>query len=291
LIWKDKRKILMKTVRFKNGCVVPALGMGSWNIGDSVASRSEEIASLRTGLDQGLTVIDTAEMYGSGRSEHLVGEAIVNRRSDVFLISKVLPSNATYEGTLKSCEASLKRLGTGFLDLYLLHWRGGVPLSETVDAFENLVERGLIRQWGVSNFDTDDMIELESTTAGCAANQILYNLEARGADFDLIDQDSTSDIVTIAYSPLGQGGELLNASVLDEIAAKHETPAGPATPAQIALAWTLAKPGILAIPKAGTRRHMQENIAALSITLRPEDLARLDNHFPPPRHKTPLEMI
>ncbi|WP_122050623.1 aldo/keto reductase [Asaia bogorensis] len=281
----------MQTVRFDSGDVVPALGMGSWNIGDSTAHRAEEIASLHSGLDQGLRVIDTAEMYGSGRSEHLVGEAIADRRSDVFLVSKVLPSNATREGTIRSCEASLKRLGTGFLDLYLLHWRGGVPLAETVEAFETLVSRGLIRHWGVSNFDTEDMHELEDTSSGCAANQILYNLDARGVDFDLIEHNSAGRVVTMAYSPLGQGGELLNAPVLAEIAREHETRSGPATPAQIALAWTLRKPGILSIPKAGTRRHMQENIAALSITLREEDMTRLNDYFPSPKHKMPLEMI
>ncbi|CDG40958.1 MULTISPECIES: aldo/keto reductase [Asaia] len=281
----------MKTVRFSDGTTVPALGMGSWNIGDSTAGKTEEIASLRAGLDRGLKVIDTAEMYGNGRSERLVGEAISNRRSDVFLVSKVLPSNATFDGTIQSCQTSLKRLGTDHLDLYLLHWQGGVPLTETVEAFEALIEKGLIRRWGVSNFDTEDMQDLEGVTSDCAANQILYNLEARGVDYDLLARDRAAGIVTMAYSPLGQGGDLLASPVLAEIAREHETAAGPATPAQIALAWTLRNANVLSIPKAGTLRHLQENIAALSITLRDIDLARIDAHFPPPRRKTSLEMI
>lgn len=281
----------MKKVRFRDGHVVPALGMGSWNIGDSTATRAQEIASLRTGLDAGLSVIDTAEMYGSGRSERLVGEAIRGRRDEVFLISKVLPSNASYEKTLRSCEASLDRLGTDRLDLYLLHWRGGVPLEETVEALTHLQTQGMIRRWGVSNFDTEDMQELDALGADCAANQILYNLEARGVEFDLLAHDRAEGIVSIAYSPLGQGGSLLDDDILADIAKNHETSSGPASPAQVALAWTLRQPNLLAIPKAGSRAHMCENIAALDLVLRDEDQARLDASFAPPRRKTPLEMI
>jgi len=281
----------MKKVSFRDGTSVPALGMGSWNIGDSTATRAEEIASLRAGLDAGLSVIDTAEMYGSGRSERLVGEAIRGRRDEVFLISKVLPSNASYEKTLRSCEASLDRLGTDRLDLYLLHWRGGVPLEETVEALTHLQTQGMIRRWGVSNFDTEDMQELDVLGADCAANQILYNLEARGVEFDLLAHDRAEGIVSIAYSPLGQGGALLGDDILADIAKNHETSSGPASPAQIALAWTLRQPNLLAIPKAGSRAHMCENIAALDLVLRDEDQARLDARFAPPRRKTPLEMI
>jgi len=281
----------MKQVVFRDGLSVPALGMGSWNIGDSVASRAEEIASLQEGLDLGLSVIDTAEMYGSGRSERLVGEAIRGRRDQVFLVSKVLPSNATYEGTLSSCTASLERLGTDHLDLYLLHWRGGVPLEETLDALVHLQDQGLIRRWGVSNFDTEDMEELDSLNEDCAANQILYNLEARGVDHDLLARDRQAQIVSMAYSPLGQGGALLHEPVLATIARAHATKNGPATPAQIALAWTIRHPNLLSIPKAGSRRHLRENIAALSIELTSEDLAQLDAHFTPPDEKRPLEMI
>lgn len=281
----------MKTVTFRDGCSVPALGMGSWNMGDSNASRAEEIASLRAGLDAGLSVIDTAEMYGSGRSERLVGEAIDGQRHAVFLISKVLPSNATFDGTIRSCQASLKRLGTDYLDLYLLHWRGGVPLEETVEAMEHLKSRGAIRRWGVSNFDTEDMEELDALDTSCSANQILYNLEARGIEYDLLDHDRDNKVVSIAYSPLGQGGELLDDPVLGQIARTYETPSGIASPAQIALAWTLRNPNVLSIPKAGRRAHLRANLEALSITLRDDDLRQLDAHFRPPQHKTPLQMI
>lgn len=294
-VWRLRREIekefLMKTVIFRDGCTVPALGMGSWNMGDSNASRAEEVASLRAGLDAGLSVIDTAEMYGSGRSERLVGEAIDGRRQAVFLISKVLPSNATFDGAIKSCQASLKRLGTDYLDLYLLHWRGGVPLEETVEAMEHLKARGAIKRWGVSNFDTEDMEELDALDTSCAANQILYNLEARGIEYDLLDHDRDSRIVSITYSPLGQGGALLDDPVLGQIARTYETKSGIASPAQIALAWTLRNPNVLPIPKAGSRAHLRDNLEALSITLREKDLAQLDAHFRPPSQKTPLQMI
>ncbi|GBQ09471.1 aldo/keto reductase [Swaminathania salitolerans] len=283
----------MKTVTFRNGVSVPALGMGSWNLGDSKANRADEVASLRAGLDSGLSVIDTAEMYGSGRSEQLVGEAIAGRRDEVFLISKVLPSHASRSGTRQSCQDSLRRLGTDRLDLYLLHWRGSVPLEETVDTLIALQQDGLIRQWGVSNFDTEDMEELDAIAGAetCAANQILYNLEERGAEFDLLARDRENDIVTIAYSPLGQGGDLLHDPVLAEIARDHETASGPATPAQIALAWTISRSNVLSIPKAGSLRHFRENRAALDIVLTSGDRDRLDARFGPPRHKTPLAMI
>jgi len=281
----------MKKVRFGDSASVPALGMGSWNLGDSTASRNEEIASLHMGLDAGLSVIDTAEMYGRGRSEHLVGEAIRNRRKEVFLISKVLPSNASFSKTLRSCEASLDRLGTDYLDLYLLHWRGSIPLEETIEALTTLKAKGMIRRWGVSNFDTDDMRELDLLSSDCAANQILYNLEARGAEFDLLTRDRNAGIVSIAYSPLGQGGDLLHDPVLTDIARHHETETGPASPAQIALAWTLRHPNILAIPKAGTRTHMRDNIAALDLELTGKECEQLDKRFSPPQYKTPLEMI
>ncbi|GBQ87928.1 aldo/keto reductase [Asaia krungthepensis] len=281
----------MKTVIFRDRHEVPALGMGTWNMGDSTQTRAEEMASLRLGLDSGLSVIDTAEMYGSGRSERLVGEAIKGRRDEAFLISKVVPSNATYEGTLKSCQASLRRLGTGHLDLYLLHWRGSVPLEETIEAMEHLQERGDIIRWGVSNFDTQDMTDIEAHTVSCAANQILYNLEARGIDYDLLARDAEKGVVSIAYSPLGQGGSLLDDPILKTVARRHETASGPATPAQIALAWTLRQANILSIPKAGTRHHLQENIDALALVLDDRDLADLDSCFPPPTHKSALEMI
>lgn len=284
---------MTRKVRFKSGIEVPALGMGTWNMGDDVSLRSDEIASLQAGLDAGLRVIDTAEMYGNGRSESVVGEAIEKRRDDVFLVSKVLPSNASAKGVLRSCTDSLKRLRTDYVDLYLLHWRGSVPLEETFEAFEKLRDRGMIRSWGVSNFDTDDMEKVELTDHGenCVVNQVLYSLSHRGIEFDLLEEDRARQAVTMAYSPLGQGGGMLKDNVLAKIARKHTTSQGPATPAQIALAWVLRQPSLIAIPKAGSKKHLLENIAAQGIRLNDDDLAALDKAFPPPRKKVPLEVI
>ncbi|MBF0861450.1 aldo/keto reductase [Gluconobacter kanchanaburiensis] len=281
----------MKTVTLRNGVTVPALGMGTWNVGDSAARRTDEIESLRRGLEAGLRVIDTAEMYGNGRSETLVGEAIADVRDDVYLVSKVLPSNASYDGVRKACRRSLKHLGTDWLDLYLLHWRGGTPLEETIRAFEDLREEGLIGGWGVSNFDIDDMEEVESLSGSCLANQVLYNLEHRGTEFDLLEHDREEGTVTMAYSPLGQGGELLDHPALKEVASRHETSLGPADAAQIALAWVLRRPNVMAIPKAGSPKHVAGNLASLEIGLTAADLKTLDNAFPPPKRKVSLAMI
>ncbi|AQU86874.1 oxidoreductase [Komagataeibacter nataicola] len=283
----------MKTVTFPNGTTVPALGMGTWNMGDSDSRRADEIKSIHAGLEAGIRVVDTAEMYGSGRSEKLVGEAIRGRRDDVFLVSKVLPSNASRKGVRRACEASLKRLGTEYLDLYLLHWEGSEPLEETIAGFDDLVAADLIGSWGVSNFDTDGMREVESITATtpCAANQVLYSLDYRGAEFDLLARDRAAGIVTMAYSPLGQGGDLLRAPVLKQVAARHKTSLGPASPAQIALAWVLRQENVLAIPKAGSPKHQHENFAATEITLTRDDLAEIDAAIAPPRRKEPLAMI
>ncbi len=281
----------MKTVTLRNGVTVPALGMGTWNIGDSAARRVNEIESLRQGLEAGLKVVDTAEMYGNGRSEDLVGEAIADVRDDVYLVSKVVPSNASYDGVRKACRRSLKHLGTDWLDLYLLHWRGGTPLEETIRAFEDLKDDGLIRGWGVSNFDVDDMEEIESLSGNCLVNQVLYNLEHRGTEFDLLDHDLNSETVTMAYSPLGQGGELLDHPALKDVASRHETSQGPADPAQIALAWVLHRPNIMAIPKAGSPKHVAGNLASLEISLTDADLKTLDGAFPPPKRKVSLAMI
>lgn len=281
----------MKTVTFRNGVTVPALGMGTWNVGDTPAQRYSEIESLRAGIEAGLRVIDTAEMYGSGRSEALVGEAVADCRDEVFLVSKVLPSNASYEGTLKACQRSLRYLGVGRLDLYLLHWVGGEPLDETIRAFETLQQDGLIGAWGVSNFDVDDMEEVHAVSERCAANQILYSLEHRGVEFDLLPHDQRDDVVTMAYSPLGQGGRLLRHPALAQVAARHETSLGPATAAQIALAFVLHRENILAIPKAGKVEHLRLNIAAQEIVLHANDLAILDHAFPPPQRKLSLAMI
>jgi len=280
-----------KTVTLRSGVTVPALGMGTWNVGDRRDRRADEIKSLQSGIEYGLRVIDTAEMYGSGRSENLVGEAIEGLRDDVYLVSKVLPSNASYKGVQSSCRASLKRLRTDVLDLYLLHWRGGVPLSETVRGMEQLQADGLIREWGVSNFDVDDMEELEEVSNGCAANQVLYSLDYRGPEFDLLDADAEREVVTMAYSPLGQGGEMLRNPALKEVAARHETSRGPATAAQVALAWVLRRENVLAIPKASSPAHLHENAVSTEIELSKDDLAVIDRAFAPPKRKTSLAML
>ncbi|MBB2178005.1 aldo/keto reductase [Gluconacetobacter tumulicola] len=284
---------MVNSVMFPGGARVPALGMGTWALGDSAERRTQEIASLRLGLDLGLRVVDTAEMYGAGRSERLVGEAIAGRRDEVFLVTKVLPSNASRAGVAASCRASLRRLGTDRIDLYLLHWRGAVPLGETIGAFERLKREGLIGAWGVSNFDVGDLDDLARVASPdpCAANQILYSLDYRGVEFDLLEADRRRSIVTMAYSPLGQGGDLLHQPVLERIADRHETSLGPATPAQVALAWVLRQPGMLAIPKAGSPQHQRENVAATELVLTSEDLAAIDRSIPPPRRKVPLAMI
>ncbi|MEV6236003.1 aldo/keto reductase [Lentzea sp. NPDC051838] len=273
------------TVTLPSGESVPALGMGTWMMAEARSSRATEIAALREGLDLGLTLIDTAEMYGSGAAESLVGEALGGRRDEVFLVSKVLPSNASVAGTVRACEASLRRLGTDRLDLYLLHWRGGVPLSATVEAFAGLVSAGKIRHWGVSNFDLADMRELVALPGFCQTNQILYNLSRRGPEHDLLPWHASAGMPIMAYSPVEQG-RLLRSPVLASVAARHD-----ATPAQVALAWVLRLPHVNAIPKAGTVEHVRENARALELRLSTEDLAELDGAFPPPSGPGPLEML
>lgn len=274
-------------VTFPNGVAVPSLGQGTWNMGDDPDRKKEEIEALRTGIELGMTVIDTAEMYGNGRSERLVGEAIREIRDRVFLISKVLPSNASRQGTIKACEASLKRLDTDFLDLYLLHWQGRHPFTETVEAMLRLQEAGKIKQWGVSNMDVRQMNEFFDIPGGdsCAADEVLYNLTRRGIEYDLLPWCEARQLPLIAYSPVEQG-RLLKEPALAEIARTHQ-----ATPAQIALAWVLRKSGIIAIPKAADPAHVRENYKSLSIILTPEEEHRLDEAFPPPNRKKALEMI
>ena len=276
----------MKTLEIA-GRTIPQLGQGTWNIGDSASTRAAEIASLRRGVELGLTLIDTAEMYGSGRSESLVGEAIAFIRDRVQLVSKVLPSNASKEGTIRACEDTLKRLRVETLDLYLLHWRGRYPLRETVEAFSHLLDQGKIRAWGVSNFDVDDMEELFATPGGsaCAANQVLYNPEHRGIEFDLLPWCRQRNVTVMAYSPLGQAGSLLKSAALRGVAQKHAV-----SPAQAALAWCLRQP-VLAIPKAGSIAHIEENAAAEGLELDAEDLAAIDSAFPAPKRKQPLGML
>ncbi|MET9630268.1 aldo/keto reductase [Lentzea sp. NPDC006480] len=273
------------TVTLPSGEIVPALGMGTWMMAEHPSLRAAEIAALREGLDLGLALIDTAEMYGSGASESLVGEAVRGRRDEVFLVSKVLPSNASVSGTVRACEASLRRLGTDRLDLYLLHWRGSVLLSQTVEAFTGLVSSGKIRHWGVSNFDLADMRELVELSGSCQTNQILYNLSRRGPEYDLLPWHASAGLPIMAYSPVEQG-RLLGSPVLASVAARHD-----ATPAQVALAWVLRLPGVIAIPKAGSAAHVRENAAASALRLSSEDLAELDRAFPPPAGPEPLEML
>ncbi|MPV99493.1 aldo/keto reductase [Bombella apis] len=279
------------TVTLRNGITLPALGMGTWRMGDDAAQRAHEVHSLQSGLDSGLRIIDTAEMYGHGRSEEVVGEALRGRRDQAFLISKVLPGNATSRGTIEACERSLRHLNTDHLDLYLLHWPGSTPFTETLYAFETLKERGLIRDWGVSNFDTADMNDLAELGAYPLVNQILYSLEYRGTEYDLLPRDEQAHITSMAYCPIGQGGELLHHPALRAIAHQHETSLGRATPAQIALAWVLRRRNMIAIPKAGTPHHQALNIAAQEIRLSHDDLAALDEAFPPPDGKETLAVI
>jgi len=276
----------LSTVRLPSGIDVPALGLGTWNMGERPRDAAVEADALRLGLDLGMNLIDTAEMYGSGGAEEVVREAIAGRRDEAFLVSKVLPSNASRAGAVRACEASLKRLATDRIDLYLLHWRGGVPLTETIGAFDTLKAAGKILYWGVSNFDTEDMEELaDAGGSAVEANQVLYNLERRGIEYDLLPQAGARGLPVMAYSPIGQGG-LAKDPRIAGIAARHA-----ATPAQIALAWVLRRPGVIAIPKAARPEHVRQNRAALNIQLTAADLKELDAAFPPPRRKQRLEML
>ncbi|MBX9798586.1 MAG: aldo/keto reductase [Burkholderiaceae bacterium] len=277
----------MRKTKLPSGLAVPVLGQGTWYMGDEAHRRADEIASLRLGLDLGMTLIDTAEMYGDGASEKLVGEAIAGRRDEVFLVSKVLPSNASRSGTIAACERSLRRLGTDCIDLYLLHWRGRTPFAETIAAFEALQDAGKIRYWGVSNMDVDDMREIARAPGGdaMATNQVLYNLTRRGIEYDLLPQAQDSGLPLMAYSPIEQG-RLTDYPEVQDIADRHGV-----TPAQVALAWVLRQEGVIAIPKASTPEHVRENRAALDLQLTAEDLEELDDMFPPPDGPEPLEMI
>ena len=277
----------MRMTILPSGEAVAALGQGTWYMGDTPARRPVELAALRAGIALGMTLIDTAEMYGDGAAERLVGEATQGCRDQVFIVSKVLPHHATRRGTVAACEASLKRLETDRIDLYLLHWRGSVPLEETLAGFADLQRTGKIRHWGVSNFDVDDMDELRAIDGGAtvAADQVLYNLTRRGIEFDLLPQCAASGVPVMAYSPIEQG-RLSRHPALMDIAARHQ-----AAPAAVALAWALRQPGMIAIPKASTVSHVEQNHAALDISLNGDDLAALDRAFAPPRSKQPLEMI
>ena len=278
---------MMKFVNLGANERVPALGMGSWNIGDRQVRRSEEIRSLQRGIDLGMGLIDTAEMYGEGAAEKRVGEAIAGRRDQVFLVSKLYPHHATKTGTIAACERSLARLGTDRIDLYLLHWRGNVPFAETIGAFERLQRDGKIRHWGVSNLDPADLAELYSSPGGSrvATNQVLYNLTRRGIEWDLLPWCSKHQLPLMAYSPIEQA-RLLDDPHLKKLAVEINK-----TPAQIALAWVLSRVQVIAIPKASNPLHVEENHAALECALDAEVMARLDALFPPPRRATALEML
>ena len=277
----------MQVLTLPSGETVPVLGQGTWGMGEQARRAADEATALRLGLDLGMTLIDTAEMYGDGGAEEVVADAIAGRRSEVFLVSKVLPENASRRGTIDACERSLKRIGTDRLDLYLLHWRGSVPLTETLEAFTELIETGKIRYWGVSNFDTNDMAELATLPGGaaCATNQVLYNLSRRGIEFDLVPWCRDHHMPVMAYSPEEQG------RLLDHPALKAIATARGATPAQVALAWLLHQSGTIVIPKATNPSHVRENRAALDLKLAAEDLAALDKAFPPPTRKRALEML
>jgi diketogulonate reductase-like aldo/keto reductase len=277
----------MRTTKLPSGEAVPVLGQGTWYMGDEPRRRADEIATLRQGLDLGMTLIDTAEMYGDGASENLVGEAISGRRDEVFLVSKVLPSNASRSGTIAACERSLRRLGTDRIDLYLLHWRGRTPFAETIAAFEALQDAGKIRHWGVSNMDVSDMQELLRAPGGdaVATNQVLYNLTRRGIEYDLLPQAQQRGLPLMAYSPIEQG-RLADYPEVEDVAERHGV-----TAAQVALAWVLRQQGVIAIPKASRPEHVKLNRAAIDLKLTQDDLDELDDAFTPPSGPEPLEMI
>lgn len=275
------------TVTLPGGQEIPTLGFGTWMMGETRSEAKAEVDAVRLALDLGMTVIDTAEMYGDGGAERIVGEALKDRREDAFLVSKVLPWNASYDGTIKACHASLDRLETDHLDLYLLHWRGEHPLEDTVAAMEELKAAGRIGAWGVSNFDLDDMEELFSVADGvnCAVNQVLYNLSRRGIEFDLLPWCQEHGIPIMAYSPIEQG-RILHHPELIHIAKAYQ-----ATPAQVALAFLLERDGVIPIPKTSNLRRLQENRDSVDLDISDEDWARLDAAFPPPSRKMPLEML
>ena len=281
-----------KRVEFPDGENVPALGQGTWRMGENKNERADEVAALRLGIDLGMTLLDTAEMYGEGGAEKVVAEAIDGQRDRVFVVTKVYPHNASRTGLPKACERSLKRLRIDAIDLYLLHWREKTPpLTQTVETFEELRAAGKIKRWGVSNFDVEDMQELLAIKNGtyCAANQVLYNLQHRQIEFDLLPlltHHSSHVTPVMAYSPVGHGRGLLGNATLKKIAQSHD-----ATPAQIALAWVLRRPGVVAIPKASKKSHVRDNAGALMIELTREDLAELDRSFPPPKSEQPLPML
>ena len=279
----------MKTVSLPDGKKVPALGQGTWRMGESERAHNEEVAALKLGIELGMTLIDTAEMYGDGRAETVVADAIAGQRDKIFIVTKAYPHNATRERLPQACERSLKRLRVDVVDLYLLHWRERrTPLGETVEAFEKLRAEGKIRYWGVSNFDLSDMHELVALKNGgnCATNQVLYNLEQRGIEFDLVPWQREHKIPIMAYSPVGHGRRLLENAALKKIAERNG-----ATTAQIALAYLLRQPNMIAIPKASNPAHVRDNARAIDLQLKDVDLQDIDREFPPPKSRQPLGLL
>jgi diketogulonate reductase-like aldo/keto reductase len=280
---------MMRTVRLPSGEEVAAIGQGTWYMGDRKSEASREIAALQLGIDLGMTLIDTAEMYADGGAERIVAQAVEGRRDQVFIVSKVYPHNASRSGVPEACERSLKRLNTDRIDLYLLHWRGGHPLAETVAAFEALRQAGKIRHWGVSNLDVADMEELSRAPGGgnCAANQVLYHPNSRGIEYELLPWCEKRGVAIMAYSPLGHTtSRLLRSPPLVAVAKRHGV-----TPAQVALAWGLRYPNVISIPKASDPDHVRENAASIDVVLTAEDLAEIDASHRPPGRKQPLDLL
>ena len=280
------------TVQFPDGTTVHAIGQGTWYMGERNSDIRSEVKALQRGLDAGMTLIDTAEMYADGGAERVVGEAIAGRRDEVFLVSKVYPHHAGGAKAIAACEQSLQRLQTDYIDLYLLHWRGSIPLHDTVAAMEKLQQSGKIRRWGVSNLDTDEMQALWKIPGGneCMTNQVLYHAAARGIEFDLLPWCEEHSVPVMAYCPLAQAGKLrhdvLTAPVMLDIAQARGV-----SSSQIALAWVIRSGNVIAIPKAVQPRHVKDNAAALTLSLTADEIARIDAAFPAPRHKTPLDMV
>ena len=287
-----RESTMRNTINFAGHQNLPVIGQGTWYMGENLAQRTGEIAALQAGLECGLTLIDTAEMYADGGAEEVVGQALLGRRDKALLVSKVYPWNAGEVDAIEACERSLRRLQTDYLDLYLLHWRGNVPLEETLRAMERLQQQGKIRHWGVSNFDTDDMAELWDEPEGnqCATNQVLYHLASRGIEFDLLPACQQREMPLMAYCPLAQAGRLRDSLFTDSLLTQIALQKGISV-AQLLLAWVIRQPGVIAIPKASSVVHVQENAAALEVELTNEDLQLIERAWPAPQHKLPLDIV
>jgi len=283
---------MRNTINFAGFSDLPVIGQGTWYMGENPAQRAGEVAALQAGLECGLQLIDTAEMYAEGGAEEVVGQALLGRRDKALLVSKVYPWNASEVDAIEACERSLRRLQTDYLDLYLLHWRGNIPLEETLRAMERLQQQGKIRHWGVSNFDTDDMAELWDEPGGnqCATNQVLYHLASRGIEFDLLPVCQQRGVPVMAYCPLAQAGRLRDALFTDVVLNQIAQQKGISV-AQLLLAWVIRQPGVIAIPKASSVVHVQENAAALEVELTDEELQLIDRAWPAPQHKLPLDIV